>query len=237
MKTVKALAGNSPAGNRRLLGKLALDLVMTLLVVMEYAYDFTGGIVQEVIGFGLLFLFVVHAVINRKWFMAFFKGKYGLKRAVNTFVNLLVLGVALVLLCSGLLNASLIEMLLHFKWAFSTRSVHSVAGYWFLLLMAFHLGMHWTVILSESRRRLGGAGNPRWCEVFLLRIAAVSILIYGGFAAVRQDISSRLLADYSFSYWDDTAVVQYFIDFIALVGSVTVLAHYFRTCLWNRRSS
>jgi hypothetical protein len=237
MKTVQAPYGNSTAGSRRLLGKLALDLVMMLLIILEYAYDFTGGIVHEAIGISLLALFVVHAVINRKWFVVFFKGKYGLKRAVNTAVNLLVLGVALVLLCSGLLNASLIEMLLNFKWAFSTRGVHSVAGYWLLLLMAAHLGMHWTVILSECRRRLGWFGNPKWTEVFLLRIAALAILVYGGFAAVRQDILSRLLADYSFSYWDDSAVVSYFIDFIALVGAMTVLVHYFRACLWSRRSS
>jgi len=237
MKTGNAPPGGAAAASGRLLAKLALDLVMTLLIILEYAYDFTGGIVHEVIGISLLSLFVVHAVINRKWFMAFFKGKYGVKRAVNTVVNLLVLGVALVLLCSGLLNASLIEMLFHFKWGFSTRSVHSVAGYWFLLFMAFHLGMHWTMVLSECRRRLGRIGNPKWGEVFVLRVAAAAILIYGGFAAVRQDILSRMLADYSFSYWDDSAVVSYFIDFISLLGAMTVLAHSLRACLWNRRSS
>lgn len=237
MKTGKAPAGGSAAGSGRLLAKLALDLVMTLLIILEYAYDFTGGIIHEAIGISLLSLFIVHAVVNRKWFTALFKGQYGIKRSVNSGVDLLVLMLALVLLGSGLLNASLLEMLLKFKWSFSTRGVHSVAGYWFLLLMAFHLGMHWTVVLSECRRRLGLAGNPKRLEVSVLRVGAVLILVYGGFAAVRQDIYSRLLAEYSFSYWDDSAVVLYFMDFFALLGAITVLAHYFRACLWRRRNS
>lgn len=218
-------SGGSGGG---LVWKLVLDSVMTLLVIAEFAYDVTGSIVHEVIGLVLLVLFVVHLLINRQWFMTFFKGRQNMRRAANSGINLLVLGVALTLLGSGLLNASLIEMLAHFRWSFSTRGVHSLAGYWFLLAMAVHLGMHWGVVLGECRRRLGMVGRAHGIEVLVLRVAAVLCVMGGGTAAVHQELWSRLLADYSFGYWDGGAVLHDFADFAAMVAGMAVLAHYLK---------
>lgn len=231
---VKPPMGGKADGRGRLAWKLALDFAMTALVVLEFAFDLTGSIIHEVIGLVLLLLFVLHSLLNLKWFAGILKGRYGLRRSFVCVINLLVLAVSLLLLGSGLLNASLLEILLHFKWSFSTREVHSLAGYWFLLAMAVHVGLHWNIVVAECRRWLGFRGVPRLGEKLVLRLLGMLCLIEGGRAALRQDLLARLLADYSFSYWDEDAVLRYFADFAAMIAGVVVLAHLFRTRLLPR---
>ena len=68
--------------------KLIIDTLMAVLMPMLMAYSLIGENNHEIIGICIFVIFIVHHVLNRKWWTSLFKGKYNAVRVLNTVVNL-----------------------------------------------------------------------------------------------------------------------------------------------------
>ena len=108
--------------------RLPLDILMTILsiILMGGTMLFPDDRVHQICGISLIVIWVVHVVLNRRWYASFarankkiistnanerseygslFKGKYQSYRIMQIIVNLGVLLCALLLMISGLLMA------------------------------------------------------------------------------------------------------------------------------------
>lgn len=219
---------------KQLLKKLSLDLAMTTLVLLAFAYQLTGNTLHELIGLAVLGFFVVHnVVLNRRWYASLPKGKYTARRLANAAVNLLVLLAVATMIVSGLVNSHLIAQLLGVKEDVLPREIHTTAAYWFLILMSLHLGMHWRMIMAEMRRLAGIQGSNR-LRAALLRVVAASIAIYGVQASLERNVHAKLIAYFSFDYWDfGESVLAYFAQYLAIIGIYACLAYYLLS--WSQR--
>lgn len=104
------------------------------------------------------------------------------------------------------------------------RSLHIVSAFWGFVLMAFHLGLHWNMILGMVRNTVG-SHPPRPVRV-LLRIAAVLIAGYGAYAFVGHEILSYLFLTTHFVFFDfEKPVWLFFAEYIAMMGLFVFLAH------------
>ncbi len=70
--------------------KVAVDVAMTVLLMLLMAFELIGRVAHEWIGVGMLFLFIVHHVFNWKWSKGLFKGKYTPFRVLQTILAFLV---------------------------------------------------------------------------------------------------------------------------------------------------
>lgn len=128
--------------------KIALDLVMTALLVVLMAYPVTGQVVHEWVGAGMFLLFIAHHILNRHWLKTLGRGKYNSQRILQTVVDVLLLADMLVLMFSGIrLSRYVFIFLPGLGSAATARRLHMLASYWGLLLMSFHLGLHWGMVL------------------------------------------------------------------------------------------
>ena len=221
-----------------MLKKLSLDLVMTALILLAFAYPLTGNSVHEPIGLVVLGFFIVHNVaLNSRWYASLLKGKYNGRRIAGIVVNLLVLATTVTLVLSGLANSRLIGGLLGIEGDFLPRKVHTTAAYWFLVLMSIHLGMHWRMVMAEVRKMTGISGNSR-LRSLLLRCAAALIAAYGVHASLERNLYAKLVAYFSFDYWnfDESIVVtlSYFAQYLAIIGVYVCLTHYVLKWLQTR---
>lgn len=212
---------------RIVLKKLAIDLVMTALILLAFAYQLTGNTVHELIGFVVLGFFLVHNVaLNSRWYATLLKGKYNARRIASIAVNLLVLATTVTLVVSGLVNSRLIGGLLGVEGDFLPREIHTTAAYWFLVLMSIHLGMHWRMIMAEMRKMVGISGGGH-LRPLLLRCAAALIAAYGVHASLERNLYAKLIAYFSFDYWNfDESIVGYFAQYLAIIGVYVCLTHY-----------
>ena len=67
--------------------RIALDIVMAALMPVLMAYSLVGEALHEIVGSAIFILFIVHQVLNRKWYGAAFKGKYTPRRIFQTVLN------------------------------------------------------------------------------------------------------------------------------------------------------
>lgn len=71
--------------------RLIIDIGMTLLLPLLMAYSLIGELFHEIIGTLIFLLFIIHHVMNRKWFGALVNGKYSADRIFRTVINILLI--------------------------------------------------------------------------------------------------------------------------------------------------
>ena len=121
-----------------------VDLLMTLGLWFLMGYHLWGERAHEWVGAGTLALFLVHHLLNRRWYPGLARGPWTVLRRLTALVNGLLLLDMAGLLVSGVLLSNHVFAFLGLTGGTGTaRLVHMAASHWGFLLMGFHLGLHW----------------------------------------------------------------------------------------------
>ncbi|MCO1604485.1 DUF4405 domain-containing protein [Desulfosporosinus nitroreducens] len=204
--------------NRKMSRKLAIDLVMTVLMLVAMASLITGNTIHELLGVSMFILFIVHNFLNRRWYQTVLTGKNNVLRVLNTAVNLLLLVTMAVLMVSAVPISRAIFAFIPINNGMIVRQIHVLAAYWGFILIAVHLGMHWRMILNAVRRITGITGTSR-IRTIAVRVLAVLIVVYGVQASFDRNVGSKLIFYYTFDYLDvDESTLGFFIDYLSIMG-------------------
>ena len=212
----------------KLITRLSLDLIMTLLILLEFAYRLIGSTLHELIGLSMFTLIIVHGNWNWRWFAMLLKGKYAVLRIVSVTINTLLLITGLLMMVSGVLNSDLLFSLTQVELDLLPRELHTATAYWFLILVGVHLGMHWKMVMAEASKLTGGAWSsvPSPLRALVLNAISASIAAYGVFASFARSVSSRLTAYYSFDNLEvDESILGFFAQYAAIVGLYAMLTY------------
>lgn len=186
-----------------------------------------GDTAHEWVGAGLFLLFLLHHILNWRWWMGLLKGKYTAVRTLQTVINLLTLAAMAGLMVSGVILSSKVFAFLHIRghMAFARR-LHMAASYWGFLLMTAHLGLHWGMLLGMARR----AGQTRLSgkPVFPLpTVAGVVVALYGVAAMVKRDLVTYLFLRAEFVFLDfSESKILFYLDYLAIMGTFIFLSHF-----------
>ena len=142
--------------NRKAKLKPAVDILMTLALLFLMGYQIWGEAAHEWAGAVMLVLFIAHHVLNAGWYKNLGKGRYTAVRVLITAVDLALLLVMLCLMASGIMMSRHVFAFLPIRAGMGmARLMHMSACYWGFVLMAFHLGLHWGMIVSRFRQMFG----------------------------------------------------------------------------------
>lgn len=207
--------------------KMGIDLLMTVLLLLLMAYQITGQELHEWLGAGMLVLFLLHNILNIRWYGNLFKGKYRLLRIIQTIVNFSVLITMLCLGFSGIVLSRHVFAMLSIHGPMATaRMMHLAASYWGFVLMSVHLGLHWGMILGMCRKLAGGREKPR-IITWILRGMAALIVVYGLYLFGRKNIISYMFLRVPFVFFDfDQSVAAVFAEQIAMMAFWIFAAYY-----------
>ena len=194
-------------------------------------YDFSDKTVipfctHDGYGAGMLLLFIVHNILNIKWYGALFKGKYKPLRIFGTILNFAVLAAILMLGYSGIVMSRHLFSFLNIKTGMAlARSMHLCVSYWGFVLMSLHLGVHWGIVVGKFRKL--SKGKKRTAIVWSMRIIAVLIAVYGGYCFVKADIFSYMFLKNDFAFFDfEKSAVLVFAEYIAMMTLWTFFGYY-----------
>ena len=129
--------------------KMGIDFLMTVLLFLLMSYQITGQELHEWFGAEMLVLFLLHNILNIRWYGSLFKGKYTLLRIMQMIINISVLISMLCLGFSGVVMSRHVFAGLSIHGPMATaRTMHLAASYWGFVLISIHLGFHWRMILG-----------------------------------------------------------------------------------------
>ena len=176
--------------------RLLIDIAMTIILPMLMAYSLVGEMIHEIIGTMMLVLFVIHHVMNRKWYPALFKGRYDGLRIFRTCLDAVLLAIMLIQPISGILMSKYLYTFIVVPGIAATvREMHLVIAYWGFVLMSVHAGMHLTILVSKVKA---------WNKGISKALFAVWILIsiYGVYAFIKRAMPEYMFRRQLFAFID-----------------------------------
>jgi hypothetical protein len=177
--------------------QMGVDLAMIVLILVAIAYRIIGGITHEIVGMLVLALFIVHNILNFRWYKTIGKGRYTKRRYGISAVNILLAVTAIVLLISGICHSKELFGLANKdeNSVFGAWQIHVLAAYWMFVLVSVHLGIYWSTVISKfwpSGSRTAG---------YVLRLTASIAALFGIYACMSRNLGSKLILYYSFDFW------------------------------------
>ena len=211
--------------NPKLLVKIAVDILMTLVLLLLMAYSLIGEAAHERLGIGMFALFIMHHALNSHWRKNLFCGKYTALRILQSCI------VALLLLCivgstlSGIILSRHVFAFLPISGGSAlARTVHMLSGYWGFVLMSLHLGLHWSTITGMAGHLFR---KPSAARTWTVRILGLLISAYGVYAFLKRSIGEYLLLRTPFVFFDfGEPVIFFLIDYIAVMSLFVWIGHY-----------
>lgn len=207
--------------------KMGIDASMTMLLLLLMAYQITGQEFHEWFGAGMLVLFLLHNILNIRWYVNLFKGKYTLLRVTQVIINFSVLASMLCLGFSGIVMSRHVfaELPIHGPIA-TARTMHLTASYGGFVLMSIHLGFHWSMIRGMFGRLWDGMKIPA-VSVWLMRFIAVFIAGYGAYCFQKNNIDSYMFLKQEFVFFDfEQSAVSVFAEYISMMGFWVFVSFY-----------
>lgn len=212
--------------------KIAVDFLMTVLLLFLMTYEHIGQGFHEWVGCGMFLLFILHHLLNGRWFMAVCKGRYTPYRIVQTLLVLLIFCSMLGSMLSGIFLSQTVfaSLELNAEWA---NAVHMLCAYWGFVWMSLHLGLHWSMIMRMMKRvPLKSAKAVK----MILRLMGFCIAGYGIYAFIARDFPMYMTLKYHFALFDyEESLIYYLLDHAVIMGLFVGLGHYLGKLLRYRK--
>lgn len=192
--------------------RIVLDCAMTVLLPMLMAYSLIGEKFHEVIGTLIFVLFIIHHILNRKWYGALFKGKYNARRVFQIVLDMLLLIFMILQPASGIMMSKHLYTFLPLLTGSSqVRSIHMLLAYWGYVLLNIHAGTH----LLVPMRKLHGKNK----KIYAIVCAAWGcVSAYGCIAFMRRGFPGYMSGKTAFAFFDYSEPIGFFfIDYIAVM--------------------
>lgn len=208
--------------------KMAVDIAMTGVLLFLMGYQFWGDEAHEWAGAGMFVLFILHHILNRGWYRALSKGRYTPARIFQLIINLLLFLNMIGQMMSGFMLSQHVFAFLPISGGIAfARLLHMAAAYWGFVLMALHLGLHWSMMIGRFGKALGASHTSRWKSIAAKTVGAV-IAVYGLFAFISRDLPAYMFLRTQFVFMDfSESVVLFYLDYLAMMGFFIFIAHYF----------
>jgi len=196
--------------------KTVADILMTVALPVLMCYSIVGETAHEVIGIAMFVLFILHHILNFGWIKSLFKGKYDLRRIVNTAVNALVFLCMVGLMYSGIVISKHAFTFVNIGGAMFARTVHMLCAYWGLVLMSVHLGMHISQMAAQMKLK-------NKAVVWALRIIFGVVGVVGVYEFISLKFPDYMFGKVQFVFIDTNAsavltTLQYLTVMVLLYG-------------------
>ena len=200
--------------------KMIVDILMLVLMLLEYSKMYTGQLLHEIFGIALLGLFIIHNVLNINFYKTLFKGKYNVQRLITTIIDLLFLLCMLFTIILGIPISDKVFKFLELNGNMTMRKLHTIFGYWGLVVLSIHLGLHFKMIFSKI--------NNRAKDNIILRIAIYFIqgliIIYGIKLMIDNNLGDYLIGKSSFAIPNGN-IINSFVNNFIIVFSIGLVVY------------
>ena len=205
--------------------KIAVDILMTVVLLLLMAYSLVGEAAHEWLGVGMFVLFVLHHILNNKWGQSLLKGKYTPFRILQTVLVILVLCTMLGSMVSGVILSRNVLSFLPItggqSWA---RTLHMLSADWGVVFLSLHLGLHWSIMTGMASRLWKKKSAVRSWSV---RTAGFLIAGYGIYAFLKREIGSYMFLKNQFVFFDfGEPLILFIFDYVAVMGLFVFIGYY-----------
>ena len=200
--------------------RIILDIVMTCLFIILMGYYVTDNAVHEILGTITFVLFIIHHILNIKWYKGIFKGKHSFQRTFHIILNLLLFVAMLGMMVSGIMISANVFAFLDIPTTMFGRRLHMISTSWGFVLMAIHVGLHITSLMNKLNTKMKNS-TFEYVYYFVLAIL-VGLGIYS-FINLKVWEDMFLLNDFKFFDYEQSPILFYLKYLLVLIAIALVI--------------
>ena len=210
---------------------MLIDIIMFVLFIILMGYHITGNKLHEILGIITFILFIIHHVLNRKWYKALPKGKYNGQRIVSTIVDFLLLIDMLCIMISALMISTTVFSFLNIKTNMIARSMHLSSTAWGLILIGIHLGLHLRICFDKIRKKIKTSSFE-----YTFYLIILLLLIYGIYAFIKNAPWQELFLLTHFKFFDyEQLPIFFYLEYLGITF-LTIMITYSIMKVTKKRS-
>ncbi len=135
--------------------KILVDTVMFLLFLYLLRYRPGMGLLLHAVGgIALFVLFIVHHLLNMRWYKTLFKGKYAFRRSLLTVSDFLLFFAMLGMMISSVMLSGMVFNFSPIQMTQGWRDLHLLFTAWGFVLTDIHLGLHLHSVMKKASRKI-----------------------------------------------------------------------------------
>lgn len=171
--------------------KLIMDLMLTIIMILLMGFSFTGPAIHEIVGLIVMGFFVIHCMVNAKWFTGIAKmlkqKKMNINVGIRAFLNFVLMVDILITAISGILISRVVFTGITVSNVGLWTYIHNVAAYSSFIIIAIHVGFHWQMIMTVSKNVCHIKGQ-NIVRTWILRILALLFAVLGVKASLTGEL-------------------------------------------------
>ena len=179
--------------------KIIVDILLFILIIIEYSRLYINPTVHEIIGIGLIILIILHIYLNRNYFKSIKKGKYNFKRSFKLVINITFLIVFILTCIFGILSSQFLSI-----GSLTTIYLHKIFAYLSVLLLGLHLSTNI---------------NPLMAKIPYKKIIFPIFIILWIYSLIHVDFWNHLTGRYGFSITTGNILINsiYYIGIVLMI--------------------
>ena len=177
--------------------KIVIDMLMYFIFVILMGHHITENLIHEILGTILFILFIVHHILNYRYYKTIFKGKYNFKRVFLLIIDLLLLVSMIGMMISGVIISSDVFTFLNIPTTIFGRQLHMVSTSLAFVIMSIHLGLHLGVFINKLNKKMKNSVLE-----YVYYLILILIVIYGVYSFKKLNFISDMFLLNSFKFYD-----------------------------------
>ena len=179
--------------------KIIVDILLFILIIIEYSRLYINPTVHEIIGIGLIILIILHIYLNRNYFKSIKKGKYNFKRSFKLVINITFLIVFILTCIFGIFSSQFLSI-----GSLTTIYLHKIFAYLSVILLGLHLSFNINPLIAKI---------PYKKAIFPI------LIIFGIYSLIQVDFWNHLTGRYGFSMLSGNIAINsiYYIGIVLMI--------------------
>jgi len=179
--------------------KIIVDVLLFILMIIEYSRLYLNSTVHEIIGMILIILIIFHIYLNRNYFKSIKKGKYNFKRSFKLLINIAFLIVFLLTCIFGILSSQFLSI-----GSLTAIYLHKIFAYLSVILLGLHLSFNINQLLAKIPYK---------------KILFPIFIIFGIYSLIQVDFWNHITGRYGFSIATGNILINsiYYIGIILMI--------------------
>ncbi len=213
--------------NKKAMIKMLIDIGMTVLLFFSMSFQFMEQMNHEIFGTVLFAAFILHHIMNWRWYANLGKGKYTGTRILTTVIDFIILIDMFALMFSGMRMSGYVFKWLNLNYSMElARTLHMTASYGGFLLLGIHIGLHYGMIMGMVRKMLKIKSKNIY-RTWILRGIGGILCVYGTYALIKRQFFDYIFGKMHFVMFDYSEPAIFFeLDLAAIIILMAALGYY-----------
>lgn len=201
--------------------RIIIDIIMFILFIVLMGYHITGNRIHEMLGAITFIFFILHHLVNIKWYKTIFKGKHNFYRMFQITINFLLFVAMIGIIASSIMISSSVFSFLNVKTTTLGRNLHMISTAWGFVLMAIHLGLHLNIITKMNKKMKNSAFE------YVYYLFLILLVGFGLYTFIETELWKDMFLVNQFKFFDyDQSPFLFYLGQLAIICFIAISIHF-----------